>query len=276
MPERGSEQGEGFAAQPAGAVSVFRQDAEVIAIPGRSAAPWPAGRPVGRPASHRICVCRRNSAVSSAPTAISSGASDPGARKAGDSRSASSDVELQIGVEREQHERREVVHARKRHRAREGRASRPSAASRSRAASPRDDRPPNGRRRRSVPATRRACRPRGRATRPRAGIRRRSSAIDDRGAQVVVDGGDGDALRDERRRDERDVALVERAPVAAVEEHERSARCALPAGTGRAFPSGRDRSAGRARCESAARAAADFSAYRANQRGWSGTAARLL
>ncbi len=62
--------------------------------------------------------------------------------------------------------------------------------------------------------------------------------------KVVVDHGDRQARRDERGRDEREVALVERAPVTAVQENERAARGDPPAGTGRASPSGRVRSGG--------------------------------
>src|SRR5215470_7643478 len=52
--------------------------------------------------------------------------------------------------------------------------------------------------------------------------------VDDRrdryaGTKVVVDDGDGEILRDERRRHEGKIALVESAPVAAVDEDERSA-----------------------------------------------------
>ncbi len=44
----------------------------------------------------------------------------------------------------------------------------------------------------------------------------------DVGTKVVVDDGDRDPLCEERRRDERKIALVERAPVAAVKKHERA------------------------------------------------------
>src|SRR4030095_13141452 len=43
----------------------------------------------------------------------------------------------------------------------------------------------------------------------------------DVGTQVVVDDGNRDSLREEWRRHEREIALVERSPVPTVEEHER-------------------------------------------------------
>ena len=168
-----------------------------------------------------------NSDVSSAPAASTSGARERGVRCTGDSRAASRLVQLEIGVERELHHRREVVHARQRHAAQRSDRARDPCAAQSVANSiaarcPPAECPPTTMRSGFAP-----CAAPSRASHATA----RRHCVDDRrdrhvGAQVVIDDRDRVASRHERPGDEREVALVERPPVAAVQEHERSARVA--------------------------------------------------
>ena len=132
-------------------------------------------------------------------------------------------VEPEVGVVREQHERLEVVHARQRDAADERRRAKPSRANRWRYIIAARWPPAE------CPATTSGA---GRAVTPAfAGNpgHRAAALVDDRrdrhvGTQVVVDDGDGEAGGDERGCDERVIGLVERAPVAAVNEQQRSAR----------------------------------------------------
>ena len=228
-------------------IGVVGDDAEVVrAGHDERRRPCPAGGSPGQRVPQELRLAQELRRSRRPPTAISSGARR--ARRAwctGDSRAASASSSLKSALNEKQHQRREVVHAGERHgRRRTGarriRSARQSVASSIAARWPPAEWPPTTMRSALAPC----ARPFAREPRDRA-----PAFVDDRRdrhvrAQVVVDDRDGDALRDERRRDERVVALVERAPVAAVDEHERAARRA--GGRNRSSVSlGPGRSAGR-------------------------------
>ena len=205
----------------------------------------PAGRFAGH-ASHRICVWRTNSEVSSAPAASTSGARERGARCDGREARRLALVQLEVGVERVVHHGREIVHAGQRHATHE-RFARESLR-----------RPVRREQHRGEMSARRmsadddavriravrgafACEPRDRA--PRLVDDRRDRHV---GAKVVIGDGDGVSARHERRRHEGKIALVERPPIAAVPGTRTSPSRDAAAGRGPAFPSRRGRSASRA------------------------------